>query len=362
MQHGQKPRNQQHRVQGEDPEQPKVPVVQPMGKDRAETKVDKANSSKNFDVSWFGDFVDVICYNCGTPGHHKAHCKKPKSCFVCRKEDHVVKNCPIRVSGHKCASYLGSAASGLGFYCIETPEMEEVPPMDFTNCGLVYVESGDISMEELQLELATCFNPNWPWQIRQLEEWSYLVRFPPNKKVEDMADFNSFNLGKEGVSVSVKPWMGELEEVWIKVKGIPPKWCVWQVFDQLASSYGLLEDVGWQGIFSSFYEMVRMQIRCRDSSKIPKERLFCVDKKLYKITVTVEKAVDQAGGGSGKSNDDGDDRRDDNQGKDEFEDADDLDDLPNGQMNVDGKKKQTPNGRQGQNSRYKSYWTGLCAG
>jgi hypothetical protein len=28
---------------------------------------------------------------------------------------------------------------------------------------LVYVETGDITMEELQLELATCFNPHWPW-------------------------------------------------------------------------------------------------------------------------------------------------------------------------------------------------------
>jgi hypothetical protein len=61
------------------------------------------------------------------------------------------------------------------------------------------------------LELATCFNPNWPWQIRQLDEWCFLVRFPPNKKVEDMVDFSSFNLGKEGVCVSVKPWLGELE-------------------------------------------------------------------------------------------------------------------------------------------------------
>jgi hypothetical protein len=75
--------------------------------------------------------------------------------------------------------------------------------MGFTNCGLVYVETGDISMEELQLERATCFNPNWPWRIRQIE-WCYLVRFPPNKKVEDMTHFNSFNHGKEGVSVSVK--------------------------------------------------------------------------------------------------------------------------------------------------------------
>jgi hypothetical protein len=49
----------------------------------------------------------------------------------------------------------------------------------------------------------------------------FLGQVPPNKKVEDMTDFNSFNLGKDGVSFSVKPWCGELEpfaeleEVWI---------------------------------------------------------------------------------------------------------------------------------------------------
>jgi hypothetical protein len=91
------------------------------------------------------------------------------------------------------------------------------------------VETGDITMEELQLELATCFNPHWPWQIRQMEDLCFLVRFPPNKKVEDMADFNSFNLGKEGVFVSAKAWQGdldpfaELDECWVLVKGIPPR-------------------------------------------------------------------------------------------------------------------------------------------
>jgi hypothetical protein len=128
-----------------------------------------------------------------------------------------------------------------------------------------------------------------------MEDWCFLVRFPPNKKVEDMADFNSFNLGKEGVSVSVKAWQGdldpfaELDECWVLVKGIPPRWCVWEIFDQIASSYGLLEEVDWQRIFSSFYETVRMRIKCRDASKIPRERLFCIDKKLYKIVIIVEK-------------------------------------------------------------------------
>jgi hypothetical protein len=31
-----------------------------------------------------------------------------------------------------------------------------------------------------------------------------------------------------------------------------------------------------------------MRVKCRDASKIPKERLFCVDKKLFKISIMVE--------------------------------------------------------------------------
>jgi hypothetical protein len=79
-----------------------------------------------------------------------------------------------------------------------------------------------------------------------------------------------------------------LEEVWIQLRGIPPKWCERSVFDWFASSYGLLEDVDWQGIFSSLYKVVRMKIRCRDPAKIPRDMLFYIEKKLYKIAITVE--------------------------------------------------------------------------
>jgi hypothetical protein len=191
----------------------------------------------------------VICYNCGSPGHHKANCKKAMVFFICKKENHQVDQCPFRKQGHKDAQYIGSAASGLGFYHIEVIEKYDKPYFDFSNCGKVYIEIGEITKDELQLDLATCFNPNWPWQIRQLDECCYLVKFPPNKRVEDMVYFTSFNLGKEGVSVSVKKWEGELEpyaemeDVWIQLKGIPPMWCDSEVLDQFTLSYGLLEDV-----------------------------------------------------------------------------------------------------------------------
>jgi hypothetical protein len=160
-------------------------------------KDDKSDASKILNVSKYGEFVDVICYNCGVPGHHKARCKKAKLCFICKKEDHVVDACPVKKQGHSCAKYIGSATNGLGFYLIEVLDKDDQPTIDFTNCEKIYIESGEISKDELQLVLATCFNPNWPWQIRRLDEWCFLVRFPPNKKVDDMIDFNSFNLGKE---------------------------------------------------------------------------------------------------------------------------------------------------------------------
>jgi hypothetical protein len=100
-----------------------------------------------------------------------------------------------------------------------------------------------------------------------------------------------------------------------------------------------LEDVDWHGLFSSFYEIVRMKIKCRDSTKIPNESLFSIDKKLYKIAITVERPKG-AGGSQGSSRGDDDDKGDDNgEDKYNFDDVDDLDeeDVQNDKMNLDKK-------------------------
>jgi hypothetical protein len=104
------------------------------------------------------------------------------------------------------------------------------------------------------------------------------------------------------------------------------------VFAQLASGLGLLLEVDWSSLFKSFYEKVRLKIACKDPLKIPSERLFEMDKKLYMVTLVMEgHQKDQTS--SKKS--DGDD--DDDDGQDENEDGlddDDYDDLQE-QMDTD---------------------------
>jgi len=85
-------------------------------------------------------------------------------------------------------------------------------------------------MAELEVELSEIYDKDWPWQIRELEKRNFLVRFPPNKKVANIKNYPSFNLRKEGVQVEVLEWIGDLkpygdlQEVWIQMHGIPPRW------------------------------------------------------------------------------------------------------------------------------------------
>jgi hypothetical protein len=138
--------------------------------------------------------------------------------------------------------------------------------------------------------------------LRELEEFKYLVRFPPDKQISNtiISDTTYFKLKKEGVLVSLRAWNGDiepydsLEETWVQIRGVPPppRWSKWRTFRQIASSLGKMIEIDWNSLFSSFFNMVKIKVACKDSTKIPKKRLFEMRNNLYVIDFKVEGHVD----------------------------------------------------------------------
>ena len=99
--------------------------------------------------------------------------------------------CPTWKSDHPIAAYVGSSSLGLGFYHVEIPSVESTQWLNLTNCVVVRVKTGQISLAELEVELSEKHYKEWPWQIRKLEPRTFLVRFPSHKKVSDIKNYPS---------------------------------------------------------------------------------------------------------------------------------------------------------------------------
>jgi hypothetical protein len=94
------------------------------------------------------------------------------------------------------------------------------------NCAILTVEEGSIDEKELVEGLEKLFDQNWHWQVRELEEFKYLVWFPPHRQIATtlISDVTYFKLKMVGVMVSLRAWTGDiepydiLEEIWVQIR------------------------------------------------------------------------------------------------------------------------------------------------
>jgi hypothetical protein len=168
---------------------------------------------------------NVSCFNCIEWGHYSTECKQLKLCFICHTLAHVGRECPEWLKPLEPVQYLGSAAQGLGFFHVEV--QEEVNRGGYLkfldNCAVLTVEEGEVGSEEIIENLQQLFDHKWHWELRVLEEYKFLVRFPPQKHISAtlISDVTYFRLKKEGVLVSLRDWIGdvepydELDEIWV---------------------------------------------------------------------------------------------------------------------------------------------------
>lgn len=118
--------------------------------------------------------------------------------------------------------------------------------------------------------------------------------------MEDVAGYPCFGLVKDGVTVNVEVWDGELEsteenqEIWVQLRGLKPEWCKWGILSQFASAFGIMVDIDWQGLFLNFCEVVRIKIQYKNPLLIPNRSLFEIKKKYYPVSIVAESPVPAA--------------------------------------------------------------------
>ena len=91
------------------------------------------------------------------------NCTRPKICFICGVAGHHMNVCSAWKSDHPVVTFVGSANQGPGFYHVGTPNVQSTQWLNLTNCGVVRIKTGEITIAEHEVELPEIYDKNWPW-------------------------------------------------------------------------------------------------------------------------------------------------------------------------------------------------------
>ena len=115
------------------------------------------------------------------------------------------------------AQYFGSANNGLGFYHIDVAAREGRFKhwVGFENYGVFTVEEGFLDEDEIIKTLKLEVEKNWAGKLMKMDEYRFLVKFPPHTKVESkvLGEASYFYLKNNTVKASLRVWNGDIEPV-----------------------------------------------------------------------------------------------------------------------------------------------------
>jgi hypothetical protein len=134
-----------------------------------EINKEKARSEEKIGES----FPYVICYKCGLTGHYSRAYNKPKVCFICYSKAHVVEGYLEWRKAQQATQYYGSANKGLGFYHI-----------DVASRGDTFRHWAGVDNKEIVSTLRSQIHKGWKRKLMNMDEYRFLVKFPPHKSVE----------------------------------------------------------------------------------------------------------------------------------------------------------------------------------
>jgi hypothetical protein len=122
---------------------------------------------------------------------------------ICDKHnDYVNFKCPILKMPRPVADAVGYAVHGLGFYHIPRPPLPKA--RRDTRTALISVEGGQVPVEEVRRQLERLFPERWAWELRELEENSYLAKFPSKVELQRAVAFGGADIRGVGVPVGAR--------------------------------------------------------------------------------------------------------------------------------------------------------------
>ena len=85
-----------------------------------------------------------------------------------------------------------------------------------------------LSADVVESELTKISQADWTWEALPHEEDSFLVAFPSDEEMQQMASIN-YHLKNHGVTITISAWQSssdvkptyQLEEIWVHITGVP---------------------------------------------------------------------------------------------------------------------------------------------